>query len=58
MDFVIGLPIFTTWKGNSYDSIFVIIDRLTKMVYYKQMQITIDRPGVAKIIIDIIIQYH
>ena len=35
MDFVIGLPISTDWKGTSYDSILVIVDRLTKMVHYK-----------------------
>ena len=35
MDFVTGLPISTDWKGDSYDSILVIIDWLTKMVHYK-----------------------
>ncbi len=34
MDFVTGLPISANWKGDSYDSILVIVDRLTKMVYY------------------------
>ena len=29
MDFVTGLPIFTDWKGTSYDSNLVIADRLT-----------------------------
>ena len=29
MDFVIGLPISTDWKGTSYNSILVIVDRLT-----------------------------
>lgn len=32
MDFVAGLPVSTDWKGDSYDSIPVIVDRLTKMV--------------------------
>ena len=26
MDFVTGLPLFSDWKGNSYDSILVIVD--------------------------------
>ncbi len=32
MDFVTGLPISANWKDDSYDSILVIVDRLTKMV--------------------------
>lgn len=35
MDFVTGLPVSTNWKGENYDSILVIVDRLTKMVHYK-----------------------
>ncbi len=35
MDFVTGLPVSTNWKGDTYDSILVIVDRLTKMVYYE-----------------------
>ncbi len=30
MDFVTGLPISADWKGDSYDSILVIVDRLQK----------------------------
>ena len=33
MNFVTGLPIWTNWKGDNYDSILVIVDRLTKIVY-------------------------
>ena len=33
MDFVTGLSVLTVWKGESYDSILVIVDRLTKMVH-------------------------
>ena len=29
-------------KGTSYDSIVVIVGRLTKMIHYKLVQITID----------------
>ena len=58
MDFVTGLLVLTDWKGKSYDSILVIVDRLTKMVYYKLVKITIDFPGLAKIIIDIVIRHH
>ena len=52
MDFVTGLPVSTDWKGDSYDSILVIVDRLTKMVHYKLVKVTINAPGLAEVIID------
>ena len=58
MDFVTGLPISTDWKGDSYDSILVIVDRLTKMVHYKLVKITIDAPGLAEVIIDMVVCHH
>ena len=58
MDFVTGLPISTNWKGDSYDSILVIIDRLTKMVHYEPAKITINAPGLAEVIIDVVIRHH
>ena len=58
MDFVTGLPISTDWKGDSYDSILVIVDRLTKMVYYKPVKVTIDAPGLVEVIINVIVRHH
>ena len=58
IDFVTGLLISTNWKRDSYDSILVIVDRLTKMVYYKPVKITIDAPGFAEIIINIVVRHH
>ena len=58
MDFVIGLSMSTNWNRHSYDSILVIIDWLTKIVYYKLVKITIDVPGLAKVIINMVVQYH
>ncbi len=58
IDFVIGLPISANWKGDSYDSILVIIDRLTKMVHYVPVKVTIDTLGLAEVIIDIIVRHH
>ena len=37
MDFVIELPQSADWRGNNHDSILVIVDRLTKMVYYEPL---------------------
>ncbi len=58
MDFVTSLPISTDWKDNSYDLILVIIDWLTKIVYYKLVKVTIDAPGLAEMIIDMVIHHH
>ena len=58
MDFVTGLPISTDWKGDSYDSILVIVDRLTKMVHYEPVKVTINAPGLAEVILDVVVQHH
>ena len=58
MNFVIGLLILTNCKQNSYDSILVIIDRLTKMVHYKPVKITINAPGLAQVIINVVVRHH
>ncbi len=58
MDFVTGLPISADWKGDSYDLILVIIDRLTKMVHYEPVKVTIDAPSLAKVIIDVVVPHH
>ena len=58
INFVTGLPFSSDWKGNSYNFILIIIDQLTKMVHYKPVKVIIDTPGLAKVIIDMVIQYH
>ena len=58
MNFVTGLSISTDWKRESYDSILVIVDRLTKMVHYEPVKVTIDAPGLAKVIINMIVWHH
>ena len=57
IDLVIGLPILANWKGDSYNSILVIVDWLTKMIYYEPVKITINTAGLAKVIIDMVV-YH
>ena len=46
------------WKWDNYDSIFVIINQLTKMVYYKLVKVTIDTSGLAEVIIVMIVKYY
>ncbi len=58
INFVTGLPISANWKDDSYDSILVIVDRLTKMIHYEPVKVTINAPGLAKVIIDMVVQYH
>ena len=58
IDFVTGLPVSIDWKGDSYDFILVIINQLTKMVHYKLVKITLDAPGLAKVIIDVVVRHH
>ena len=58
MDFVTGLSISTDWKGDSYNSILVIIDRLMKMVHYEPIKVTIDALRLAKVILDMVVWHH
>ncbi len=58
MDFVTDLPISADWKGDNYDLILVIVDRLTKMVYYEPFKVTINAPGLAEVMIDIVVRHH
>ena len=58
MDFITKLPIFTNWKSETYDLILVIIDRLTKIIYYKPIKMIIDTLALVKVIIKIKVWYH
>ncbi len=58
MDFVTGLPVFTNWKSETYDSILVIVDRLTKIVQYEPVKVTINAPALAEVIIKAVVRYH
>ena len=51
MDIVTGLPISTGWEGDSYDLILII----NRLVHYEPVQITIDAPGLAEMILDVLV---
>ncbi len=55
MDFVIGLPVSTNLKGNTYVLILVIVDCITKMVHYEPVKINIDAPSLAEVILDVLV---
>ena len=58
MDFVTGLPISINWKGEIYDSILVIVNRLTKIVYYKLVKVTINELALAEVIIVTVVRHY
>ena len=54
MDFVTGLP--NTLRGH--DSIWVIVDRLTKSTYFIPINISFPVPKLAEIYISVIVKLH
>ena len=46
------------WKRDNYDSILVIVDRLTKIVHYKLVKVTINTLDLTKVIINIVVKYQ
>lgn len=58
MDFIMGFLISTNQKGDSYYSILIIFDWLTKIVYYEPVKVSIDILGLAKKTINIVVYYH
>ena len=58
MDFMTGLPLSSDRKGDSYDSIFVILDQLTKMVPYEPVKVINNAPRLAKVIINVVVWHH
>ncbi len=58
MDFVIELSITTNWKGEIYDLILVIVDRLTKMVYYEPIKVAINASSLADVILNVIVRHY
>ena len=58
MDFVTRLPLSADWNGDNYDSILVIVNQLTKMVHYEPVKVTINAPGLAEAIIDVVVWHH
>ena len=57
-DFVIRLSISTNLKRESYDFILVIVNWLTKMVFYKLVKVSIDATDLVKILINVLMWHY
>lgn len=55
---MIGIPLLVNCKADNYDVILVIVNRLTKMVYYKSIKIIIDVASLVEVIINVVVRYH
>ncbi len=53
-----GLLVLIYWKDESYNSILVIFDHLTKMIYHELVKIIINILGLVKVIIYTVICHH
>lgn len=58
MDFVTRILKSNNWRGVEFDLILVIVERLTKMVYYKSVLIILNVKQLAEVLIDAISKYH
>ncbi len=58
MNFVTDLPILADWKNDSYNSILVIVDRLTITVHYVLVKVMIDTPSLVEVIINVVVHHH
>lgn len=54
IDFVSSLPILFNYKGGTYDSILMILDKFTKMVNKKPVKVTMDAVDLVEVIIDVV----
>lgn len=49
------LPVLTNKKDEIYDSIFVIVNQLIKIVCYKPIKVTINILNLAEIMIKVVV---
>lgn len=55
---MMGLPLPIDWKDNSNELILVIMDCLTKIIYYKLIKKIIGIVDLVKVIINIMVKQH
>lgn len=52
-----NLPLLWNWKGNSYHVILLVINYLTKIVYYEPLIIIIDVTSLVEVI-NMMVKHH
>ena len=58
IDFITGLPILTNKKSENYNSILVIVNQLTKIIYYKLIKVRINVLELAGVIFNIVVKNY
>lgn len=58
INLITGVSFLANWKRKNYNFILVIIDWLIKIPYYALIKTNINALGLAKIIINVLMQYH
>lgn len=58
IDYITSLLFLLDLKNNCLNTLFIIIDYLTKMIYYNLVKTTVNMAGQAKIIFDVMVKYH
>ena len=58
MDFLTGFLIAANEKDDSYNSILVIVDWLTKIIYSEPIKVMINISGLRKVIINVVVYHH
>ena len=58
IDFAMDLSILTDWKRDNYDWILVIVNWLTKIVYYEPVKVTINALRLGEIIINVVVRHY
>ena len=54
MDFIVGFPL----TARRHDSIFVVVDTLTKSAHFIPMKTTYQTPDIARVFISDIVRLH
>ncbi|SLM33662.1 gag polymerase env protein [Lasallia pustulata] len=58
MDFITDLPLSSTYGSTTWDSILVVVDKLTKMAHYIPVQKTMSVTDFIKVFIRDVVKHH
>lgn len=58
IDFVMDVTLLMDWKSDNYNAILVVVDCLTKIVYYKPVKTIVDIAGLVEVIINVIVRHY